>query len=250
MSLLRALFEQLMHAAQQSIAGLVAIALQLVLYLLQRRTGPHIRHHKHEVTGGLRVTFLIRNLDSVQYDDRLVVALGPRAAIEWVGVHAGPYCQDRPTEHTDELVIAFDQVPSDATFSIQVELRRDTTVWLRLAESSPLRPPGFDEVLEPLRGVRGFGHFFLRGVAGLLGFATVPLLGLLIDGDAPTWMDWPYLCAGILLALPVFVLVVQTGDKPIVTGYLGWSGASKDWRAPELDAAPAAPGATTAPIAI
>jgi hypothetical protein len=41
--------------------------------------------------------------------------------------------------------------------------------------------------------------------------------------------DWLFFAIAIPLALVVFVLVVPTGGKPIVTGYLGWSGASNNW---------------------
>jgi hypothetical protein len=234
MEMLRAVLDQLAHGAVQSIAGLAAIALQLALYLVLRQTRPRIRFHKLKDYGNHRVSFLIRNLDSVRYHDGLVVVLEPRSAIEWVGVHAGPYCDGPPIPEpeSDGLAIGFKKLPADATFSIKVALRPEARVRLRLAERSPLRPRNFDDKLEPRRGARGFGHFVARGVAGLIGFATVLVFGLYLDGDAPTWSDWPYLGAGILLALATFVLVVPTGGKPIVAGYLGWSGASKDWSAP------------------
>lgn len=69
----------------------------------------------------------------------------------------------------------------------------------------------------------------MRGLAGLAGFVTVLLIGLSLDGDLPAWSDWAYIGAAVPLALAVFVLVVPTGGKPIVAGYLGWSAASKDW---------------------
>jgi hypothetical protein len=248
MVILRAVLDQLVHGAVQSIVGLAAVAIQLVLYLLLLQTRPRIRFHKLKDYGNHRVTFLIRNLDSVRYRDGLVVVLEPRSAIEWVGVHAGPHSDGPPTPEpdSDSLAIVFRKVPADATFSIKVELRPETTVRLRLADRSPLRPRNFDDKLEPQRGVRGFGHFLLRGLAGLIGFATVLVFGLYLDGDAPSASDWPYLGAGLLLALGTFVLVVQTGGKPIVAGYLGWSEASKDWSPP---ADPAPPIASIAPVA-
>ena len=242
MTILRAIFDQLAQGAVQSIVGLVTVAAQLVLYILLRQTRPHIRFHEIKDSGDDRVTFLIRNLDSVPYHDNLVVVLEPRAKIEWVGVHAGPYCQDPPVpDGNGGLTISFEQVPADATFSIKVEHHRGCPVRIRLAESSPLRPRNFDDKLEPFRGVRRFSYFFARGLAGVIGFATVVLIGLYFDGDGPSWSDWPYLGAGVPLALAVFVLVVPAGGKPIVAGYLGWSGASKDWWPPLEPAAAAHP---------
>lgn len=249
MALLHELLAQLAHGAVQWVAGLVTIALQLVLYVLLRQTRPRIRFHEYPDPDDERVTFLIRNLDSVRYRDGLRVVLEPRSAIEWVGVHAGPYCQGPPVPDPDDdrLTIAFKEVPADATFSIKVALQPEGTVRLRLADTSPLQPRNFDEEFDPRRGAHGVRQLFVRGLAGVIGFATVVVLGLCLDGDAPCASDWPYLGAGVLLALATFVLVVQTGGKPTVTGYLGWSGASKDWSAPEPEVGPAAPEAPVAP---
>jgi len=245
MTLLHALADQLRNGALQLFAGLATVAVQLVLYVLLRQTRPRIRFHKLKDYGNERVTFLIRNLDSVRYHDGLIVVLEPRAAIEWVGVHAGPYSQGPPVPDAgDGLTIGFRKVPADATFSIKVALRPEATVRIRLAEHSPLRPRNFDDKLEPLRGVHRFSYFVARGLAGLVGFVVVVLIGLWITGDAPSWSDWPYLGAGVPLALAVFVLVVPTAGKPTVAGYLGWSGASKDWSQP---APGVRPEATTQP---
>lgn len=241
MTFWHALYDELFRGAVQSAFGFAIVAAQLALYIALRQTKPNIRFHKLKDYGNERVAFLIRNLDSVRHNARLVVALAPCSAIERTSVHAGPYSDGPPAPDPDgaRLLIAFRKVPADATFTIKVRLVRNAKVRLQLAPESELRPRSFDDKLAPFRGARRFSYFFARGLAGLIGFVGVLVIGLFLDGDAPGWSDWAYLGAALPIALATFVLVVPTGGKPIVAGYLGWSGASKDWSAP----APSPPAA-------
>jgi hypothetical protein len=231
----QALLDELARGFVQSVIGLLIVALNLLVYFIFRYTKPNIRFHKIKDPRNSKVTFLIRNFDSVRYREKLVVRLESLSTIEHVSVHGGPYCEGPPIESEGadkgNILITFNKVPADATFSIRVKVKQGKKAKIWLAKSSRLRPRNFDRKLEPLRGVRRVGYFLVRGLAGLAGFVAVLLIGLALDGDVPSWADWAFIGAAIPLAAVVFVLVVPTGGKPIVAGYLGWSGASKDWQA-------------------
>lgn len=89
----------------------------------------------------------------------------------------------------------------------------------------------FDRKLVPFGAGRRVGYVLARGVVGLLGFVVVFWTGLVLGGDGLHASDWIFIAAAIPLAPVVFALVVPAGGKPILAGYLGWSGASRDWRA-------------------
>lgn len=232
MNIWGALVVELGDAVVQAIIGLLVLALQLFLCFVSRRTKPNIRFERIDDFDSNAVTFLIRNFDSVRYRGPLVLRLHPRAAIEHVNVHAGPFCEPpRSDDSDDSVLVTFSKVPANATFSIRVQQapRGEVKVWL--ADCSTLRPRDFDRKLEPFRAARRVSYFLVRGVVGLLGFVGMFWTGLLLDGDGPHGSDWIFIAAAIPLALVVFVLVVPIGGKPIIAGYLGWSGASRDWRA-------------------
>jgi len=230
MSIWSALAGELGHGIVLSLGGLLVLALQLLLYFVSGRTSPNIRFQRFEDFANNRVTFLIRNFDSVRHRGKLVVSLQPKAAIEQISVHGKPYCKEplREDGHGN-ILITFDKVPADATFSIEVTRKPSDQVKLWLADSSELRPQGFNRKLEPFRGARRVSYFLARGLVGVYGFIIMFLIGLALDGDEPAPSDWGFVATAIPLALVVFVLVVPTGGKPIVAGYLGWSGASKNW---------------------
>ena len=222
-----------------AVGGVVAIAAivlacQLLLYFVLQYARPNIRFHKlrNDRTGD--IVFLIRNFDAVRYQDTLRVTLEPVAVIEQVCVHAGPHCPAPPVldPSGERIAIAFTKVPADATFSIRVrrkDLTRTVKIWLD--PSSPLRPQRFDTKLPLENSFRRIAYFSLRFVVGVAGFVAVFNAGLQILGRELQHADWAFVAAGLPLALAVFVLVVPTGGKPTVAGYLGWSGASKDWPA-------------------
>jgi hypothetical protein len=221
-----------LDAAVQAMIGLLVLALQLFLYFILRRTRPNIRFERLDDFDNNAVTFLIRNFDSVRYRRPLVLQLRPGSAIEHVHVHGGPFCQPpRADERDGSVLVTFTKVPADATFVIRVLQAPGAEVKVWLADSSPLRPRNFDRKLEPFRAAGRIGSFFARGLVGVLGFIVMFWSGLVLEGDGPQAWDWIFIAAAIPLALVVFVLVVPTGGKPILAGYLGWSGTSRDWRA-------------------
>ena len=229
-----ALAGELGFALVLAIAGLLILVWQLSIYFISGRAKPNIRFHRLEDFINNRVTFLIRNFDSVRYKVPLVVSLHSKTAIENIRVHGMPFCKAPIRDDVDgNIVITFDKVPADATFSIEVKRKPSDQVKLWLDDSSPLRPRNFDRKLEPFRGANRVGYLLARWLIGLLGFIAVFWIGLAIglaaDGDKPDPSDWIFFVIAIPLALVVFVLVVPTGGKPIVTGYLGWSGASNNW---------------------
>jgi hypothetical protein len=232
MNIWRALVGELGDAAVQAMIGLLVLALQLFLYFLSRRTKPNIRFERIDDFDNCAVTFLIRKFDSVRYRGPLVLQLRPRLAIEHVNVHGGPFCKPPCSdERDDSVLVTFTKVPADATFSIRVQQAPGAEVKIWLARSSTLRPRDFDRKLEPFRAARRVSYVLARGLVGVLGFVVMFWTGLLLEGDGPHASDWIFVAAAIPLALVVFVLVVPAGGKPIVAGYLGWSGASRDWRA-------------------
>jgi len=132
------------------------------------------------------------------------------------------------------ILITFDKIPADATFSIEVKHKPADHVKLWLHDSSRLHPRNFDRKLEPFRGTHRIGYFLARWLIGLLGFIAVVGIGLALGsetdgGEKLDPVDLAFFAIAIPLALVVFVLVVPTGGKPIATGYLGWSGASNNW---------------------
>jgi hypothetical protein len=243
MSELHEVAGELCFALVLALAGLLVFLCQLAIYFITGRTRPNIRFHRLENFRQSRVTFLVRNFDSVRYERPLVVSLHPKAAIESISVHGMPFCRApmRDDGH-GSILITFDKVPADATFSIEVKRKPADQVKLWLDSSSRLRPRSFDRKLEPFHGARRVSYFLARWLIGLFGFIAVFGIGLARDhkgaldellvriqeGKAE-WSDWSFFVIAIPLALVVFVLVVPTGGKPIATGYLGWSGASNDW---------------------
>lgn len=214
------------------LVGFVVLTCQLGIYWILQYTKPNTRFHKlrNDRTGD--IVFLIRNLDAVRYHHPVSVTLEPMDAIEQVCVHAGPHCPDPPVADAPRIVVAFTKVPADATFSIRVRRKdRSKTVKMYLHPDSELRPRGFDKPLSPLAGFRRVGYFAIRFLIGLGGFIALFCVGLHAQPQDLRWADLAFIGAGLPLALVVFVLVVPTGGKPTVAGYLGWSGASKDWPA-------------------
>lgn len=105
-----------------AVAGVLVLVCQFVIYFITGRTSPNIRFHRLDDFVGNRVTFLIRNFDSVRYERLLVVSLQSKAAIENIAVHGMPFCKApmRDDAHGN-ILITFDKVPADATFSIEVK---------------------------------------------------------------------------------------------------------------------------------
>lgn len=236
MNLWNALGHELNRGALQFLVGAAVLGLHLLLDYCLGYTKANIRFHKLKDYAHNKVTFLIRNLDSVRYRQRLILRLEPKDAIKDISVHGGPYCSTPPAEDDQgDILITFDKVPADATFSIKVNLRPQKRAKIWLAKTSKLRARKFDVKLEAFRGVRRVSYFTMRWLAGLIGFVAVLMVGVMLDGHTPDGFDWPFIGAACPLAFIVFVLVVPTGGKPIVAGYLGWSGAAKEWHAIEKD---------------
>lgn len=219
-------------SAMVVLAGLGVLVCQLGIYFILRYTKPTIGFHKlpNDKTGD--IVFLIRNFDAVRYHSSLRVMLEPLQAIARVHVHAGPHCPDPPVAEpsANRISIEFTKVPADATFSLRVCRKKPhRTVKLHLHPDSELKSRLFAEPLPSHEGFRPVGYFGFRFIAGLAGFVTLLCLGLSFLAGEAQWADWRFIGAALLLALAVFVLVVPTGGKSTIAGYLGWSGASKDW---------------------
>jgi hypothetical protein len=195
------------------------IGLQTALRYTKPNIGYHCRKHR-----GHDRTFFIRNLDSVHYRRPLHIIVSG-LGLNYVAVHAGPWCIRRPTEIETvngklRVRVVFETIPEDASFALRVVARRGDPS-IEIDPASPLQSRSFAAPLPTSATITRIHYYLIRYLFGFVGLVAVFLLSLWWFGYAPHASDAILIGVGFLVSIISFTLVVPYRGKSTIVGYLG-----------------------------
>ena len=199
--------------------GIGVALIHLVFGYTRPNIGYHVRNHRDR-----EYTFFIRNLDSVHYRQPLHVVVAGHG-LKHVGAQAGPWSrrpprrlEDGPDDLTRVLVV-FDEIPEDAAFAVRVLCGGDAP-GIEIAEDSPLQPRSFRKPLARFTLLVKLRYYCLRYLIGVVGFATVFIGGLRLDGQEVSSGEWILVIVAMVIAGVSFALVVPYRGKTTIVGYM------------------------------